>query len=185
MKPQTKLILALALIIVPNIIGTILLFIDIDFLAIKEITTLQSRISGIGMIVGLSYMLSNTDFRKTIYQKLFYVCYAIMFVGMLAKLQHWSWASIALNLGVASILIIYMVRFFKKPIKLFPDYIKLLWFITFFISRYLFLQHNPLGEYVLILSLLLFITLLFYFIYHERKLKILEQEIETLDQRIV
>src|SRR6201986_1190071 len=81
---------------------------------------------GIMGILSTLFLLRTGTFRKTIFFNITMALFCITTIGILFKISHWVGANIILSIGLLGVIINYTLRFFTKPVKLYPDYLKLL-----------------------------------------------------------
>ena len=82
-------------------------------------------------ILGFILLIVNGTFIKTKYFKIAQGVIAVIIIGALLKILHWtSYANLIIIGGLIGIIILYFLSFLKKPIKKRLDYIKLIWVIV-------------------------------------------------------
>ncbi|WP_299315995.1 hypothetical protein [uncultured Aquimarina sp.] len=115
----------------------------------------------IGGFIGFFMLLSNGTFIKTKYFKIAQGIFAIVIIGVLLKIMHWTaYANHIIVVGLIGIATSYLLSFLKKPIKKRLDYLKLIWVITSYscgILAFLHLikrEYAELGTYVLWLTII-------------------------------
>jgi len=115
----------------------------------------------IGAFSGLVLMITNGTFIKTRYFKIAQGCIAIIIIGALLKILHWTtYANLIFVVGLLGIMTSYILSFIKKPIKKRLDYLKLLWVIVSYISGILVFLHivsrdySEIGTYIFWLVLI-------------------------------
>ena len=101
-------------------------------------------------ILGFILLIVNGTFIKTKYFKIVQGLIALIIIGALLKILHWT--SVADNIIIVSligIVFVYTLSFMKKPIKKRLDYLKLFWVIvsyTLGILSFLHLVRRDLTE---------------------------------------
>jgi hypothetical protein len=86
---------------------------------------------------------------------------AILLLGMLLRILHWSYASQILLIAFVALGLLYIIRFWKKSEKKFLDYVKLI-LITFWSVNGIFHMLNL--PYVLFFQIVIAITFLIWFV---------------------
>ena len=125
-------------------------------------------------------MVSDSKLMKTIYGKLLAIEFAIFFIGILWKIQHWPGASLILLVSGLAMMITYMARFINKKETQLLDWLKISWVFSFVVSHIIFLRFFVLEMYSTIISSCLFFVMFGYFIYLKYKEKTLfAEKIET------
>ena len=82
-------------------------------------------------ILGFVLLVLNGTFIKTKYFKITQGLIALIIIGALLKILHWtSFADYIIIGGLIGIMIAYTLSFTKKPIKKRLDYLKLIWVIA-------------------------------------------------------
>ena len=109
----------------------------------------------IGALTGLVLMVGSGTFIRTRFYKIALACIAIILIGALLKILHWSpFANHIVVLGLLGIMISYSFSFVKKPIKIRLDYLKLIWVIVTYLSGILVFSHildreySDIGRYI-------------------------------------
>ncbi|MEB8345281.1 hypothetical protein OO010_04440 [Flavobacteriaceae bacterium KMM 6898] len=88
------------------------------------------------------------------------MCFILM--GFIFKMLHWPLAATILTLAFVSILVLYAIRFWKKPEKSFLTYNKLILISFWTINGLIQIFHLPFALYtqiILVLSLILWVIL--------------------------
>ena len=118
----------------------------------------------IGQLSGFFMLLQNGTFIFTKYFRWIKFIISFILIGTLIKILHWEfYADWILTIGMASIILIYGISFFKKPIKNLLDYLKLFWVIANFalsIAVFLHLINRDLlqiSNYILWLAVIVFV----------------------------
>ncbi|KAA9339416.1 hypothetical protein F0P96_02005 [Hymenobacter busanensis] len=93
------------------------------------------------------------------------VAVAGFLVSLLWKIQHWPGASWLLAVSLAAVVLLYAVRFVRKPSKSLEDVLKVLWVVTYSAGVYLTVEQLPHASAVLGLGTAVFWLLVFVFIY--------------------
>lgn len=86
----------------------------------------------------------------------------VILVGFIFKILHWAMASTLVTLGFISILVLYAIRFWKKPKKTFLAYNKLILISFWAINGLIQIFHLPFVLYtqiILVLSLVVWAIL--------------------------
>lgn len=102
------------------------------------------NILGFGSMLSYAWMYRRGSFRKTIWNRVFYISLSLMMIGLIAKLQHWPIAGIFILLSCLSISISYTIHFIKKPFKGLLDYFKWILVLMYLLRYYSVLSHSAL-----------------------------------------
>ncbi|WP_025665641.1 GldL-related protein [Aquimarina megaterium] len=113
-------------------------------------------------VPGMFLLLSNGTFLKTRYSRIAMGLTALMIIGVLFKIMHWSFQNILLLIGCIGIVFSYLLHFVQKPIKKRLDYLKLAWVIVKYIGAILFLSHVIGKEYQILTTVLMILALMDY-----------------------
>ena len=115
----------------------------------------------IGSFVGLIMLLLNGTFIKTKYFKIAQGMIAIIIIGTLLKIMHWTrYANLIIVVGLIGIALSYFLHFAKKPIKKRLDYLKLLWIIISYTFAILILLRLISRDYAEFGNYLLWLTII-------------------------
>ncbi|WP_299897125.1 hypothetical protein [uncultured Aquimarina sp.] len=113
-------------------------------------------------IPGLFLLLRNGTFIKTRYSRISLGLVALILVGMIFKIMHWSFQNLFTVIGCLGIIFSYLMHFVQKPIKKRLDYLKLIWVIIRFVG-FIFVMLRVLGgSYQMITALCMMLILLEY-----------------------
>ena len=115
--------------------------------------------------------------------RFFYLCFSVIIIGSLVRLMHWPNGKQIIAFGEISILVVYTIHFFLKPIKAYPDWLKLLWVFLTVSHIVLEIFTTVLGVFNDVLSLLssaVFVVLLLFYIAEEKRLRNQTNEIEGM-----
>ncbi len=163
MTNKSRIILALALTLLPSLLAVFFRSIDVH--------AVLNMISIGGLYFGVTYLLENSTIKRTIYYRLSCFFIAIVIIGVMFKVQHWPYGSEIILTGGVAIVVTYVVRFAKKLQKKFPDYLKLMVVVLLIFGKLLKLYHYYFGNETLMLADLCFILLMFYYLWKEFKNK--------------
>ena len=117
---------------------------------------------GIMGILSTLFVLRTGTFRKTIFFNITMALFCITTIGILFKISHWVGANIILSIGLLGVIINYTLRFFTKPVKLYPDYLKLLFVTTLFARAWCMIMHYPYAIIEFVPDIIMLILLAYY-----------------------
>jgi hypothetical protein len=118
-----------------------------------------------GQICGLILFLLESDIYKTSFFKFIIIGLIIYLFGVVFKISHWPYSRFLFLVGLVIILVCYFLRFFYKKIKVFLDYIKMIWLLFFSVGTYFSINHWPYGDMIGFISSGIFWIGLFYILY--------------------
>ena len=129
---RNKLLLILiGLGILTAFIGIIVEYVTTDFETAELGLSLFDFGLWISGTLGFLLLVLNGTFIKTKYFKIAQGIIAIIIIGALLKILHWtSYANLIIIGGLIGIMVLYFLSFVKKPIKKRLDYLKLIWVIV-------------------------------------------------------
>lgn len=153
-KLNTKILSILSLL-------TAMIFIISSFVNVESnlINTLLWIASDLMILFWITLMVRYSNIRTTYYWRLVLISFSISLIGILAKLQHWYWSRTVLLIGISGIVISYLIRFIRKPIKLRLDYLKILTVTSFLTYYYCQQIHILPNGYAIICWIFLLITI--------------------------
>ncbi len=123
----------------------------------------------ISEIAGLFMLVLNGTFIKTRYFKLAKLGIAIILIGALFKILHWSGRDLVFIIGFAEIAIVYIISFIHKPIKKRLDYLKLIWVITAITVRAMKFLHYISDDYYIIPFTIMWLLIIDYGLIENKK----------------
>lgn len=82
--------------------------------------------SSIASLFGLLIVYRTSTLQGTKYLRILQMSFAIIIIGVLFKLQHWSRGDIIILIGVAALVVTYSFRFASKKAKKVTDVLKFL-----------------------------------------------------------
>ena len=86
------------------------------------------------------------------------IALAILIVGSLLKIMHWPNGNLVMNIGFATIFILYPIRFWKKDLKTLIDWIKLGLALCWALNGILTIEKLPVKNILSNITLGLFMT---------------------------
>ena len=92
-------------------------------------------------IPGMFLLLYNGTFLRTRYSRIAIGLTAVMIMGVLFRIMHWSFQNILLFIGCVGIVFSYVLHFVQKPIKKRLDYLKLTWVFIKYIGGLFAINH--------------------------------------------
>jgi len=117
----------------------------------------------VGLVSGFILLLINGTFIKTRFFKISQGFFALILIGAVLKILHWTtYSNLIMIIGIIGIIISYLLSFLKKPIKKRLDYIKLSWVIVGYtlsilsLMRIIRLELTELSNYILWLAIIEF-----------------------------
>ncbi|MBK7762838.1 MAG: hypothetical protein IPI46_05620 [Bacteroidetes bacterium] len=121
---------------------------------------------GFSFLLSYAWMYRRGTFRKTIWNKVFFMSISLLMIGFIFKLQHWSFAGIFIIISSVVIACAYTLHFIQKRDKTKLDYFKWVLALAYLLKNYAILSHSMLIQnlqislvYVIlhIITLILFI----------------------------
>ncbi|WP_271784604.1 hypothetical protein [Aquimarina algiphila] len=110
--------------------------------------------------VGFFMLLFNGTFIKTRYFKMVLGVMAVLLLGTVITIMHWPFHKPIIVGCFVSILIIYILSFFKKPIYKRLDYLKLGWVIVWYTGAILDYLHIINDDYRVLTTVLMILAIL-------------------------
>ena len=119
-------------------------------------------------ISGIYILLSAGTFYVTRLFKLIGISLALVCVGVLFKIQHYSGASLIMTSGMTSMVIFYLIHFLRKTPKGAQDYAKMLFVWLLPIGAMFQILHFPYGMEISLFTSVLLIYLVVNQVLRER-----------------
>lgn len=113
-------------------------------------------------VAGMFLLLRNGTFLKTRYSRIAMGLTALMIIGALFKIMHWSFQNILLLIGCIGIVFSYLLYFVQKPIKKRLDYLKLAWVVIKYVGALFAINHIITTEYQILTLVLMILALMDY-----------------------
>jgi len=107
-------------------------------------------------------LVTNGTFIKTRYFRLLKLGVAILLIGMILKILHWSGKDLIFIIGFTEMIVVYTLSFSKKPIKKRLDYLKLIWVFTFVIIKAMSFLHYINDDLLIIPTTIMWIAIIDY-----------------------
>lgn len=109
-------------------------------------------------------LVKNGAFIKTREYRFLGVSLAVTLIGAMFKLMHWEGGNLMIGSGLASVFIIYVIYFMRKPQKDLLAVGKAVFLLTFLAGKYFKLRHWPKADELSFLSIMILIVVVLYFI---------------------
>ena len=135
----------------------------IHFFAPGLLSVPLAIVSAVFTLSGTGLLLDNGTFNKSSYYRWTGVAMPLIIFGMLFKIMHWPGSLILLLSGFASLSLLYVLHFFSKTVKDQLSSVKLLFVLTFCISKFFTFMRLPYNDIIEILPLVILAYAIFLF----------------------
>ena len=115
-------------------------------------------------LTGIYLLVKNGTFIRTRGFRWLGISIALVLVGAMFKRMHWEGADLMLGSGLASVGVLYLIHFVKKPEKDIADAGKLAFLFTFLAGKYFRVMHWPMAGELSFLSMMILILVVIYFV---------------------
>ena len=116
----------------------------------------------VGEVFGFLMLLMNGTFIKTKYFKRVRIAIALIFIGAIFRIMHYSYSNPVLIAGFIMVILLYFLSFLKKPVKKRLDYYKLAWVIIGYSSSVLIYLHIISDEVKILSTAIMWLAIIDY-----------------------
>lgn len=167
-----------------KILFAVTLIVQAGVLVIEEARIL-SFVPALFTIFWIWILSKSSSIRKTIYFRIMLICFAILLVGMLFKLEHLPGSSAMITYSILGMVITYVFRTIKKKNKGLLDWVKLSWVMAVSFVSWGVMEHIIPREYGIISNVLFFVMIGVFCLHTQQKenvrsLEFIEKEINKL-----
>ncbi|OJV56056.1 MAG: hypothetical protein BGO31_18455 [Bacteroidetes bacterium 43-16] len=141
-----------------KILFAITLIVQAGVLVIEEARIL-SFVPALFTIFWIWILAKSSSIRKTIYFRIMLICFALLLVGMLFKLEHLPGSSAMITYSILGMVITYVFRTIKKKNKGLLDWVKLSWVMAVSFVSWGIMEHIIPREYGIISNVLFFVMI--------------------------